>query len=143
MIFAYVLFISETLLVIVAGVGLLAFVGTIMVVNWARLIFDKKVAKTVVSSVLIFFNSLGLIGVLYLGCSHFFNCSCNTHTDSKSDETDDSSPREFTFFKIELMSLYLFGLCYLFHCGLYAWKHSGNDMLAFTYNIITIVYVFF
>lgn len=114
-----------------------------MVVNWARLIFDKKVAKTVVSSVLIFFNSLGLIGVLYLGCSHFFNCSCNTHTDSKSDETDDSSPREFTFFKIELMSLYLFGLCYLFHCGLYAWKHSGNDMLAFTYNIITIVYVFF
>lgn len=127
------MFISETLLVIVAGVGLLAFVVTIMVVNWARLIFKKEVATTVVSSVLIFFNLLGLIGVLYLGCSHVFNGSSNTHKDTESDE----------FFKIKLMSLYLFGLCYLFHCGLYAWKHSGNDMLAFTYNIITIVYVFF
>ena len=54
MILAFVLFISETLLVIVAGVGLLAFVGTIMVVNWARLIFEKEVSKTMVLSVLIF-----------------------------------------------------------------------------------------
>ena len=143
----YVLFISETLLVIVAGVGLLAFVVTIMVVNWARLIFDKEVSKTVVLSVLIIFNSLGLIGVLYLGCNYFFKCSCNTNLDSESAvqalNNDDSSPREFTFFKIKLMSLYFFGLCYLFHSGLYTWKHSGNDMLGFTYNIITILYVFF
>ncbi|XP_062604559.1 uncharacterized protein LOC134266327 [Saccostrea cucullata] len=42
--------------------------------------------------------------------------------------------------------MYIFGLCYFFHCALFAWKHYGSDCpnqkLALTYNIIAMIYTF-
>lgn len=182
------MFISETLLMIVLGVGFLSIVVPIMVINWAKLIFEKTVSRTIVLSILTLTNSLGLLCLFLLVCGIFFKCSCirygnilnslqsecvnvlkcrfncfqrlrnicviffkcscntrqeNMENNNQPNNNDEYSTQKITFFYIKLISLYIFGLCYLFHCGLYAWKHSAYDMLGFIYNIITILYVFF
>ncbi|XP_061185786.1 uncharacterized protein LOC133193886 [Saccostrea echinata] len=54
---------------------------------------------------------------------------------------------KITFLDIKLYSMYAFGLCYFFHCGLYIWKHFGSDCpnkwFGFVYNIIAMLYTFF
>lgn len=36
--------------------------------------------------------------------------------------------QEKTFLRIKLISLFIFGVCYLLHCGLYVWKYSVSGL---------------
>lgn len=54
-----------------------------------------------------------------------------------------------TLSKIKLILLYIFGIGYMFHSGLYAWKHNDfqddcpeNSNVDLTYNILSISYTF-
>lgn len=91
--------------------------------------------------IIIFFivsNLLGILGFLrliYLRCKI---SSVRIYT------------TEFTFSKFKLILLYIFGLGYMFHSGLYAWKHfdfqeecPGNSYFDFIYDISSILHTFF
>ena len=86
---------------------------------------------------LIILTVLNCIGILAL-CLRCFCCL-------KRSPSESGNCKKITFYHIKLLSLYLFALGYLFHCGLYAWKHSSsipkND-LGLCYNILTIIYIF-
>lgn len=55
---------------------------------------------------------------------------------------------EIAFLRIKLISMYIFGLGFLFHCGLYIWKHATPnnceelDNLGISYNALSIFYTF-
>ena len=128
---------------VVLGVVVLAIVVSIMVVNWAKLIFEEDISNVMVLIVLITANSSGVLGLLSLACYRFYEW----HKANLENESILSRPnvKEITFLKVKLFSMILFGLCYIIHCVLYAWKHSMdnslNHQLGLAYNIITILYV--
>lgn len=121
---------------VVFGVIVHAFVVSIMVVNWAELIFKKCESETMVLVILLFFSFIGLLSTAFL---LWFR---------RKKYENLSETKRITFLKIKLISLYVFGIGYLFHCALYAWKHSiksndcGNDKLGIIYNVSSIVYTF-
>lgn len=93
---------------VVFGVIVHAVVVSIMVVNWAELIFKKCESETMVLVILLIFSSIGLFStgvLLWFRRKKYENLS----------ET-----KRITFLKIKLISLYVFGIGYLFHCALYA-----------------------
>lgn len=55
---------------------------------------------------------------------------------------------EIAFLRIKLISMYIFGQGFLFHCGLYIWKHATPnnceelDNLGISYNTLSIFYTF-
>lgn len=141
-----------------------------MVVNWANLIYMEEDSDMMVLILLIIANSCGLLSILILIWRRLKHEIAivniddmqrleNNEKQDKAYENDNEQgvetnerdvdvqhPQKITFWKIKLFSMYLFGFCYLFHCGLYAWKHnsesSTNHRLGLSYNIITIFYVF-
>lgn len=54
----------------------------------------------------------------------------------------------FTFAKVKLISMYVFGIGFLFHTGLYIWKHTiqedcpGNGPLDLFFDVLSMVYTF-
>lgn len=52
----------------------------------------------------------------------------------------------FTFAKVKLISMYIFGIGFLFHTGLYIWKHTiqedcpGNSLLDLFFDVLSMVY---
>lgn len=131
--------ISGTLLTVALGVIFLAILLSIMVVNWAKLMRKKYVSENMVLLALIVVNGSGFLCVWILG---FCRLSENGHTIRQDTNI------KITFIKIKLFSMYFFGSCYLFHCGLYAWMHScfnfsENHTLGLIFNLLTMFYVFF
>lgn len=126
---------------VVLGVTVLAIVGSIMIVNWAKLIYPKCESKIMVLAVLSIFNTIGLVSVVFL-------------IYSRLNPKDMYLTTRNTFLKIKLISMYIFGLGYFFHCGLYLWKHSNpndcsiaeeNDaieVLGICYNLLSLLYIF-
>lgn len=120
------------------GVLLQAIVVSIMVVNWAQLISPECENENMVLIVLLTSISIGLISVVGLLILRQINF--------KLEPTENKT--SITFLKITLISMYIFGLGYIFHCGLYTWKHFSYDIcpensgLSRAYNILSILYTF-
>lgn len=120
------------------GVLLLGIVVSIMAVNWAQLISPECENENMVLIVLLISISIGLISVVGLLISR------QIHFKLEPSE----NKRSITFLKIKLISMYIFGLGYIFHCGLYTWKHFSYDIcpensdLCRAYNILSILYTF-
>lgn len=79
----------------------------------------------------------GLVCFAQLICLHCVN------------STDDSiRATGFTFSKLKLILMYIFGIGNMFHSGLYAWKHSlpedcpDNSLVDLAYEILSIFYTF-
>lgn len=54
--------------------------------------------------------------------------------------------QEKTFLRIKLISLFIFGVCYLLHCGLYVWKYfvtSQNKSLGLANYFISLLHILF
>lgn len=127
---------------VVLGVVVLAIVVSIMAVNWANLIYPECESEKMVLAVLLTFQSIGVICVLFL--IYFRKKASDMNLTTKD-----------TFLKIKLISVYIFGVGYLFHCGYYMWKHNvtqecsdeeNNDTikgLGIAYNAISIIYTLF
>ena len=136
-------FFSGTLLLVVLGVVVLAVVVSIMVVNWAKLIFEEDISNVMVLIVLITANSSGVLGLFSLACFRFYEWyRANPETERVLRKPN---VKEITFLKVKRFSMVVFGLCYIMHCVFYAWEHStGSSLyhqLGLAYNIITILYV--
>lgn len=120
------------------GVLLQAIVVSIMAVNWAQLISPECENENMVQIVLMISISIGLISVVVL----LFLRQRNSRSELPEHKTS------ITFLKIKLISLYIFGLGYMFHCGLYTWKNFSNDIcpensdLSIAFNILSILYTF-
>lgn len=129
-------FFSGSTFLVVLGVVILALVVSIMAMHWAKLIYEDCYSDMIVFCLLIVVSSLGIISILILLFLPLCNSDNFIHTPG------------ITFFKIKLVFMYIFGLGYLFHCGLYAWKHTvenkcfGNNDLGLAYNILSICYTF-
>lgn len=138
------IFVSGLPHLVVIGVVALAIVGSIMAVNWAKLIYPKCESNIMVLGVLITFHIIGLLSVWYLIYSRINQC-----------RDDENLSTGNTFLKIKLISLYIFGLGYMFHCGYFIWKHTfPNDCrdevlsrkikdMGIAYNSISIAYTLF
>lgn len=98
---------SGSTLLIVLGVLLPAIVVSIMAVNWAQLISPECKNKNMGQIVLIISVSIGLVSIIVLLClrQRNFKSELSEHKTS------------ITFLKIKLISLYIFGLGHMFHCG--------------------------
>lgn len=109
-----------------------------MVVNWAQLISPECENENMVLIVLLISISIGLISVVGLLILRQINFKLEPSENKTS----------ITFLKIKLISMYIFGLGYIFHCGLYTWKHFSYDIcpensdLSRAYNILSILYTF-
>lgn len=113
-----------------------------MAVNWAKLVYPECESQIMVLAVLITFHVIGLLSVWYLIYSRINHKDKNLTTGN-------------SFLKIKLISMYIFGLGYMFHCGYFIWKHTfSNDCrdedlspriegLGIAYNVISILYTFF
>lgn len=125
------------------GIILLAILLSIMVVNWAQLIRKSYLSEYMVLIVLIIVNGSGFLCVWILGFCRLSSVS------SENDNTEQqNNDIKITFMEIKLFSMYFFGSCYLYHCGLYAWMHScfilsENHTLGFIFNLLTMFYVSF
>lgn len=123
---------------IVLGVLLQGIVVSIMAVNWAQLISPECENENMVQIVLMISISIGLISVVVL----LFLRRRNSKSELSEHKTS------ITFLKIKLISLYIFGLGYTFHCGLYTWKNFSYDIcpensdLSIAFNILSILYTF-
>lgn len=108
-----------------------------MAIHWAKLIYKDCHSEMIVFWLLVLVSALGIILVLFLTFLRCRNKDYFIHTPG------------ITFLKIKLVFMYIFGLGYLFHCGLYAWEHTfenkclGNNDLGLAYNILSIFYTFF
>lgn len=140
--YVYSIFFSGVPHLVVLGVVVLAIVVSIMAVNWANLIYPECESEKMVLAVLLTFQSIGVICVLFL--IYFRKKASDMNLTTKD-----------TFLKIKLISVYIFGVGYLFHCGYYMWKHNvtqecsdeeTNDTikgLGIAYNAISIIYTLF
>lgn len=132
-------FISGILTLVVLGVVVLAIMFSIMVVNWAKLTFNQEVQEIAVLVFLILLNGFGLVCVCLLGLFY----SKSTVDENSSSHKRDSKKLHFP--EKKLLAIYFFGFGYLFHCGLFAWRHSYSNsakhILGFIFNILTIIYV--
>lgn len=120
------------------GVLLQAIVVSVMAVNWAQLISPRCENENMVQIVLIISVSIGSVSIVVLLCLR-----------QKKFKTERSEYKtSIKFLKIKLVSLYIFGLGYMFHCGLYTWKNFSFDIcpensdLSIAYNILSILYTF-
>ena len=114
-----------------------------MVVNWAKLIFEEDISNVMVLIVLITANSSGVLGLFSLACFRIYEWH---RADLENRRIlSNANVKEMTFLKVKRCFMVLFGLCYVIHCVLYAWKHSIgsslNHQLGLAYNIIAILYV--
>lgn len=120
------------------GVLLQAIVVSVMAVNWAQLISPRCKNENRVQIVLIISVSIGSVSTVVLLClrQKKFKAERSEHKTS------------ITFLKIKLIALYIFGLGYMFHCGLYTWKNFAFDIcpensgLSIAFNILSILYTF-
>lgn len=127
---------------VVLGVVVLAIVVSIMAVNWANLIYSECDSEIMVLAVLLTFQLIGVFCVIVLIYLRKTASDMNLKTKD-------------TFLKIKLISMYIFGVGYLFHCGFYMWKHEvtqecskkgkNNTIkgLGKAYNAISIIYTLF
>lgn len=122
---------------VVFGVVVLAIVVSIMAIHWAKLLYEDCYSDKLIYWLLVIVSAVGIISVSILIILRFKNCANSIHTSSG-----------ITFLKIKLVFMYIFGVGYLFHCGLYAWKHTfenkcpGNNDIGLAYNILSIIYTF-
>lgn len=120
------------------GVLLQAIVVSIMAVNWAQLISPECENKKMGQIFLIISVSIGLVSIIVLLCLRQRNFK------SKLSE----HKTNITFLKIKLISLFIFGLGYMFHCVLYTWKNFAYDIcpensnLSIAFHILSILYTF-
>lgn len=123
---------------VVVGVVVLAIVVSIMAIHWAKLLYEDCYSDKLIFWLLVIASLAGIFFLSILIFLRFNNFDNSIHTSSG-----------ITFLKIKLVFMYIFGVGYLFHCGLYAWKHTfenkclGNNDLGLAYNISSIIYTFF
>lgn len=105
-----------------------------MAVHWANLLYPKCYSEFIVLLLLLVTSILGIIFALILICVRFKKCIVKPRMSMN------------TFLIFKLISMYIFGLGFMFHCGLNAWKRSLEDIcpvngkLGLSYNILTICY---
>lgn len=105
-----------------------------MAVHWANLLYPKCYSELIVLSLLLVTSILGFCFALILIYVRFKKCIVKPKMSMN------------TFLIFKLISMYVFGLGFMFHCGLNAWKRSLEDTcpvngkLGLIYNIITICY---
>lgn len=105
-----------------------------MAVHWANLLYPECYSELIVLCILCGSSSLGLLFALILIFVRLQKCTVKQKMSMN------------TFLIFKLISMYVFGLGFMFHCGLYAWKRfledicPGNGAIGFIYNIITICY---
>lgn len=108
-----------------------------MVMSTTSVLYVKCDSQTMVLAVVFTFNSLGTICVGYLIYSRAKNNDMNLTTKN-------------TFLKIKLISMYIFGIGYMYHCALYIWKHLSTkecpdktiNVLGVLFNAISIIFTF-
>lgn len=110
-----------------------------MAIHWAKLLYTSCYSEQIVSYLLIASSSIGIISTLCLHCLRLWKIRNMNKTKNTC----------IPFLKVKLISMYVFGLGYVFHCVLYAWKHSfeedfcpENSNLGLAYNVLSIVYTF-
>lgn len=120
------------------GVVILAIVVSIMVINWAKLIFNKCTSENMVLWALFVFSLIGLFSIIGLIAARFLK------------DRYKHNSKGIPFLKIKLISMNIFGVGFMFHCGLYFWKHSidvkcakDNKEIGQTYNMLSIIYTLF
>ena len=93
---------------VVLGVVVLAIVVSIMVVNWAKLIFEEDISNVMVLIVLIITSSSGVLGLFSLACFRFYEW----HKATLENERILSRPnvKEITFLKVKRFSVVVLGL---------------------------------
>lgn len=133
-------FFSGSTHLVVLGVVIVAIVVSIMTIHWAKIIYEECYSDRMVYLLLIVLSALGLVSGVFL-ISLRFKRKTELCVFSISNHTTG-----ITFMKIKLVFMFIFGICYLFHCGLYVWKHTfenkcfGNNDFGFAYNVISIFY---
>ena len=124
------------------GVGFLAFIFSIMIVNWAHLRFEKTITERIVFIILIVIILMGLVCVCIQGICHPKKYSSSFENNS-SVKNGQKKSLHISFFEIKLFAFYFFGSCYIYHSGLHAYMHSSSgQVLGVIFNSLTIVYVF-
>lgn len=120
------------------GVVILVIVVLIMVINWVKFIFNKCVLEKMVLGVLIVFSVIGLFSIILLiiVCYKMKRYIYNL--------------KGIFFLKIKLILMNIFGVGFMFYCGLYFWKYfidvKCNEyiyVLGRVYNMFLIVYILF
>lgn len=99
-------------------------------------IMDFAVKENLALSILIFLHIAGILSVFSLGVVRFRNKWNKECIDGQ----------EKTFLRIKIISLFTFGVCYLLHCGLYAWKYfvSGqNKSIGLANYFISLFHILF
>lgn len=99
-------------------------------------IMDFAEKENLALSILIFLHIAGILSVFSLIVVRFrkkWNKGC-------------IDGQEKTFLRIKIISLFIFGVCYLLHCGLYAWKYfvSGqNKSIGLANYFISLFHILF
>lgn len=121
----------------IIGIGFLGLVIAFMIVHRMNLLNNYCTSELIIIILFIFSNLFGISGFLLL---IYLRCKISSVRISTT---------EFTFSKFKLILLYIFGIGYMFHSGLYAWKHydfqeecSENSCFDFIYDISSILYTF-
>ena len=124
------------------GVGFLAIIFSIMIVNWAHLRFEKTITEIIVFIILIIVILIGLVCLCIQGIFHPKKYPSSFENNS-SVKNDQKKSLHISFFEIKLFALYFFGSCYIYHSALHAYMHcSSGHVLGVIFNGLTICYVF-
>lgn len=102
----------------------------------ATAIMDFAEKEHLLLTILISLHIAGILFVFGLGFVRFRN--------EWNKECIDG--QEKTFLRIKIISLFIFGVCYLLHCGLYAWKYfvSGqNKSIGLANYFISLFHILF
>lgn len=130
-------FISGGVVFVILGIIFL-IVAIAMMANhrlkWLKNYYRNELIVIIIFLISNVFGILGFLFLIYLRCRI---SSVRIYT------------TEFTFSKLKLILLYIFGIGYMFHSGLFAWKHHGiqedwpgNSCLNFIYDVLSILYSF-
>lgn len=107
-----------------------------MVVHRTNSLNNKCTSELIIIMFFLLSNGLGSFGFLYLIYLRCKISSVKIYT------------KGFPFLKLKLILLYIFGVGYMFHSGLYVWKHtfpedcSEYSWLNCIYEILSMLYIF-
>lgn len=93
------------------GVVILVIVVLIMVINWVKFIFNKCILENMVLWVLFVFSLIGLFSIIGLIVVCFLKDRYKYNL------------KGIFFLKIKLILMNIFGVGFMFYCGLYFWKY--------------------
>lgn len=120
------------------GVVVFVIVVLIMVIYWVKLFYEDCYFDKLIYWFLVIVSVVGIIFVFIFIILCFKNCVNLINI-----------LLGIIFLKIKFVFMYIFGVGYLFYCGLYVWKYIfenkcfGNNDIGLVYNILSIIYIFY